>query len=148
MIHFLALLLRFGQFAFAAVVLGFMAYFLNIRDETNQGPIGREIYTLLVAIFSVLASLAWMLPLTITELNYPFDFLFSMAWFAAFGVLVDWLHITNCGPAFSWRGLHLAGYCNHWKASEAFSFLSAIFWLGSALLGMYLYHHRTRAAVT
>lgn len=147
MLHFVALLLRFGQFAFAAVVLGFLAYFLNIRDETHAGPLGREIYTIIVAIFAVIASVAWMLPMRATELNYPFDFAFSVAWFAAFGVLVDWLHVTNCGPAFAWRGLHQAGYCNHWKASEAFSFLSALFWLGSALLGVYVYHKRTTATV-
>jgi hypothetical protein len=113
MLHFLSHILRFGQFCFAAVVLGFMAYFLHIRDTTSTGPIGREIYTIILAIFSVLASIGLILPLSFAELHYPYDFLFSIGWFAAFGVLVDWLHASNCGPAFAWRGLHRAGYCNN-----------------------------------
>jgi hypothetical protein len=61
------------------------------------------------------------------------DVLISFAWFAAFGILVDAIHHLPCGSIWSW---HFRGdsVCARWKAAEAFSFLSAIVWLVSALV--------------
>lgn len=65
----------------------------------------------------------------------PVDVIISLAWFAAFGLLVDSIHqIPRC-HTFDW---HFPGsdhsLCTRWKAAEAFSFLSAILWLVSALV--------------
>lgn len=69
------------------------------------------------------------------------DVILGLAWFAAFGVLVDALEDSSCwyGPweAISWDGRTYLSYnssCARWKAAEAFSFLSAVFWLASGLV--------------
>ena len=63
------------------------------------------------------------------------DIIISLAWFAAFGVLVDTIKTHYCGGIFSW---HFGGWgesmCGKWKAAEAFSFLSAIVWLASGIV--------------
>ena len=61
------------------------------------------------------------------------DALISFAWFAAFGILVDAIHNLPCGSIWTW---YFSGdsVCARWKAAEAFSFLSAIVWLVSALV--------------
>jgi hypothetical protein len=67
-------------------------------------------------------------------MHYPMDLVMSGGWFAAFALLVMYIHDIDCGGAFHWSGITHGGNCNQWKADEAFSFLSAIFWLCSALL--------------
>ncbi|KAF2143309.1 uncharacterized protein K452DRAFT_225060 [Aplosporella prunicola CBS 121167] len=131
-----SLFLRFGQFVCAAVCLGISAHFLHeyYESEPHTGPNGREIYTIIIAALSLLMSLVWLIPFTSTFFHYPFDFLLSLAWFAAFGVLVNWVHRANCGGAFHWGGITHNNYCSKWKANEAFAFISACFWLASAIL--------------
>lgn len=85
--------LRFGEFVCAAVVLGLMAFFLDQYDDFRVGPLGREIYTIVIACLSVLFSIVWMIPTTDSMLHYPFDFLASAAWFAAFG---EWTYLLTC----------------------------------------------------
>jgi hypothetical protein len=59
----------------------------------------------------------------------------SFAWFAAFGILVDAIHKLNCGSIWHWHfDTYSTNSCGRWKAAEAFSFLSAIVWLTSALV--------------
>lgn len=81
-----SIFLRFGQFVCAAVVLGLVAHFLDQRNKYGIGPLGRSIYTIVIASISVLFSLVWLIPTTASMLHYPFDLLMSAAWFAAFGV--------------------------------------------------------------
>lgn len=76
------------------------------------------------------------------------DVILGLAWFAVFGLLVDALHDSSCwyGPweAVSWDGRTYLSYnssCARWKAAEAFSFLSACFWLASGLVVSLAYFH-------
>jgi len=143
----LSIFFRFAQFVCSAVVLGIAAYFVNRWrrfGDADTSPHGRLIYTLVIAAISTLFSLLWLLPFTYTFLHYPFDFLMSAAWFAAFGLLVNWSGRAGCGRAFAWAGLYRGGEGDRWKAAEAFSFLAACFWLASALLGMWVYHRLRR----
>jgi len=140
--------LRFAEFVCSAVVLGIVGHFLRVRHKTGSGPRGREIYTEVIAAFSLVLSLVWLLPFTSTFMHYPMDVILSFAWFAAFGALVNWLHKLNCGGAFDWDGLTHGGQCNQWKAAEAFAFMSAIFWLASALLSIYVYHKVRKGETT
>jgi len=143
-----SIFLRFGEFVCAAVVLGLVAHFLNQYDETHLGPLGREIYTCIIAALSVILSIVWLIPTTSAMLHYPADLLLSAAWFAAFGVLVNWIDKVNCGGIFHWAGITIRGsYCGQWKAAEAFSFISAIFWFASFLLGVIVYHKLSRDPV-
>jgi len=140
----LSLILRFAQFVCAAVVLGIMSYELHLHHKSHAGdgePFGREVYTEIIAAISLLLSLVWMLPFAHNMMHYPADFLLSAGWFAAFAVILIWLHKIDCGSAFAWHGIqHLHDDCNRWRASEAFSFLAAIFWFASFVLGLMVYH--------
>jgi len=131
----LSLILRFAEFVSAIVVMGLIAHFIHIGGP----PRGREIYTIILAVFSALAALIWMIPTFSHMLHIPADFILSLGWFAAFGVLVNWLGDINCGSAFSWGNIGFnRSPCSEWQAAEAFSFLAALFFLLSALLGLYV----------
>lgn len=134
----LSLGLRFAEFVCSVVVLGLMAHFIHEKGA----PRDREIYTLVIASLSALLSLVWMFPTVSHMLHVPADILLSLAWFAAFGLLVNWLGKIKCGSAFSWGNInvHHNSACSEWQASEAFSFLAAIFFAASALLGLWVYH--------
>ncbi|KAF2793795.1 hypothetical protein K505DRAFT_35500 [Melanomma pulvis-pyrius CBS 109.77] len=143
-----SIFLRFGQFVCAAVVLGLVAHFLDQRNKYGVGPLGRSIYTIVIASISVLFSLVWLIPTTASMLHYPFDLLMSAAWFAAFGVLVNWVQRMNCGGIWHWGGIAVRGdYCGEWRAAQAFSFISAIFWFASFILGVIVYHKLSRRTV-
>lgn len=62
------------------------------------------------------------------------DVVLALAWFAAFGILVDELNSLPCGSIWDWGVINDYNDCSRWKAAEAFSFLSAIVWLISGLL--------------
>jgi len=135
-----SLIMRFAEFVCGTVVLGLVGHFLRIHHKTGQGPHGREIYTEVIAAISVVVSLLFLLPFTSSFMHYPLDLILSLAYFAAFGALVNQVHRMNCGGAFAWNGILHGGVCSQWKAAEAFSFLSAIFWLVSTLLSIYVFH--------
>lgn len=91
----------------------------------------------MIAGVSILFSLLWLLPFASGFFGWPLDLILSAAWFAAFGLLVDSLDGQNCGRTFDWSGIGREGFCDRWKAAEAFSFLSAIFWLVTGLIGIW-----------
>jgi hypothetical protein len=130
----LSLILRFAEFVSAAVVLGIDAHFLHVHHQTNYGPFGREVYIIILSVLALILSLVWMLPTRSAMLHVPADIIISLGWFAAFGVLVNFLKTSGCGSAFSWGGITHGSECNKWQAAEAFSFLSALFWLASAVV--------------
>ena len=75
----------------------------------------------------------------------PMDILLSAAWFASFGLLVQWMDKSTCkGDTFNWNQISFHGFCGRYRSAEAFSFLSAIFWLLSALIGLWFIHREGR----
>lgn len=62
------------------------------------------------------------------------DVILSLAWFAAFGILVDAIHKLDCGSIWHWGGFLSGDTCGRWKAAEAFAFLSAFVWLVSGIV--------------
>jgi len=101
-----------------------------------------------VAGVSILVSLLWLLPFAGGFSGWPLDLVLAAAWFAVFGLLVNSLHGQSCGNALDWGGITHAGFCHRWKAAVAFSFLSAIFWLVSAVVGIcFIASIRTDGAV-
>lgn len=62
------------------------------------------------------------------------DIILSLAWFAAFGILVDAIHKLNCGSIWHWDGFLSGDTCGRWKAAEAFAFISAFVWLVSGIV--------------
>jgi occludin/MAL family lipid-associated protein len=75
---------------------------------------------------------------TLSDLAHLVDLILSLTWFAAFGLLVHALDSLPCGSPWDWSGLAHSDDCSRLKAAEAFSFLSAIFWLASAVLVCFL----------
>ncbi|KAL2436925.1 hypothetical protein ABEF95_015463 [Exophiala dermatitidis] len=141
----LSIALRGGQLAFAAVVAGIVGSYLHGYRHGSGLPLARFIYIEIVAAISILLALLWLLPFSAGFIHWPVDLLLSFAWFAAFALLVNYVDRTSCGGhTFNWGGITRGGVCNRWKANEAFSFLSAIFWMLSALLGLWYIHRESR----
>ncbi|KAF7167212.1 hypothetical protein CNMCM5623_000607 [Aspergillus felis] len=164
----ISIVLRVAEIAFAAVVAGIIGYYLHQFSHIDAWPQARWIYTEVVAGLSILLGLIWLIPfssgffswpcmsapcpvayddtLSLTGKKSAVDVIISLAWFAAFGILVDAIHKLNCGSIWRW---HFDTYsndsCGRWKAAEAFSFLSAIVWLASALVGIW-FTFRVRGA--
>ncbi|KAL4904539.1 hypothetical protein BDW74DRAFT_154088 [Aspergillus multicolor] len=132
-----SIVLRIAEIAFAAVVAGIIGWFLNRFGDLEVWPKARWIYTEVIAGISILFGLIWLIPFSAGLLLWPLDLLISFAWFAAFGVLVDANDRLNCGSIWTWGVITDNTFCGRWRAAQAFSFLSAIVWIASALVGMW-----------
>jgi len=134
--------LRIGELAFAAVVAGITgAYLQSVNDESNSDATKiRFIYTEVVAALSLLLALLWLFPFSGTFVHWPIDLLLFVCWIVAFALLVNFIGPLDCGNIFYWGDITQEGVCQRWKADVAFAFLSAIFWLASALLGLWVVH--------
>ncbi|PGH03122.1 hypothetical protein AJ79_07449 [Helicocarpus griseus UAMH5409] len=140
-----SIILRIGEIGFAAVVAGIIGNDLAVFDDPGEFPEARWIYTIVIAAISILLGILWLVPFAETFALWPGDLLTSFAWFASFGILVDALNKVNCGKVFNWGEITDDGLCPRWKAAEAFAFLSAIFWLVSAITGVWFtYRHPDR----
>jgi hypothetical protein len=142
-----SIILRLGELAFAAIVAGITGDYLNSVRNTSSRELGRFIYTEVVAGLAILLSIIWLFPFSGSFIHWPVDIIISVGWFAAFGLLVNWLD-GSCGYVFDWSGISLHGNntCPEWKADIAFCFLSAIFWLVSAIVGIYWVDRHTASA--
>jgi len=140
--------LRVGEIAFAGVVAGIVGSYLDDYKKGSGLPLARFIYIEVVAGLSLLFGLLWLLPFASGFFHWPVDLFLSFAWFAAFGLLVNYVDRTTCGgDAFDWGGITHGGFCGRWRANEAFSFLSAIVWMLSAIVGLWFIHRESRKAV-
>jgi hypothetical protein len=153
--------LRAAQFICAAVVLGLTSYLLHLNHKYNIGPVGRLctpplspssplsspfcythlpslVYAVVIAAISVVASLIWLLPTVHHIANYIADLLFCAMWFAVFGLLQDsYENEMMCGNKWHWEDMGLKnGMCGQWNAAQAFSFIEAILWFASFVLGL------------
>jgi len=128
---------RLAEIAFAAIVAGVIGSYLHDFDGSSAPPGARFIYTEVVAGISILLGLIWLIPFTSGFINWPLEFLLSAAWFAAFGLLVNAIHKYGCGSIWNWAHFDDDRTCDKFRAGEAFSFLSAILWLVSTLLGLW-----------
>jgi hypothetical protein len=110
--------------------MGLMAWFENQLRNVNSDidPQPQVIYTLVISVISILAAVILFIPFTTSMIHYAWDFIMMVAWFAAFGILVNWYGSPDCNQN---------GWCDRWKTAEAFSFISAILWLCSMLLVLY-----------
>ncbi|OCT44659.1 integral membrane protein [Cladophialophora carrionii] len=141
--------LRACQIAFAGVVAGIVGSYLHDYHDGNGWPLARLIYIEVVAGISLLLGLLWLLPFSGGFFHWPMDILLSFAWFASFGLLVEWLGDSTCnGDTFDWNQISFHGFCGRYRSAEAFSFLSAIFWLLSAIVGLWFIHRDGRKKTT
>jgi len=140
-----SMILRLAELVFAAIVAGVTGAYLHSVQNSSTWDQGRFIYTEVVAGLSIILSIVWLFPFSGSFVHYPADFLISIMWFVAFGLLVNWLN-GSCGYIFDWAdvGFQGANSCPAWKADIAFMFLSAICWLVSAIIGIYWVHRHRR----
>ncbi|KAL4877522.1 marvel domain-containing protein [Aspergillus karnatakaensis] len=132
-----SIILRIAEIAFGAVVAGIVGWFLHEFGDIDFWPRPRWIYSEVIAGISILFGLIWLIPFSSGFFMWPLDLLISLAWFAAFGLQVDANNRLNCGSIWRWGSITDDSYCGRWKASQAFSFLSAIVWIVSALVGIW-----------
>jgi len=133
----LSILLRVAELVFAGIVAGVNGAYLHAVEGSSSMEQARFIYTEVVAGLAILLSLLWLLPFSGSFVHWPVDLFISVCWFVAFGLIVQALQ-GSCGYVFDWEGINLRGVnkCSNWKAIIAFTFLSAICWLVSAILGL------------
>ncbi|KAF9698822.1 hypothetical protein EKO04_003156 [Ascochyta lentis] len=146
----ISIALRFAQFVSAAIVLGLTAYFLHQREAHNIGPMSRLIYSIIIAAISLWLALLWMILPHSTIVHFVTDLLFCAAWFAVFGLLQDYYDDQlQCGSPWAWGNIRLTNnYCGQWNAAQAFSFLAAVFWFASFIVGILSWSKRDRTPVT
>lgn len=142
---FLSMILRIAELVFAAIVAGVNGQYLRMISNIDHWYQARFIYTEVVAGLAMLLALIWLFPFSGSFVHWPVDLFISICWFAAFGVLVNYLD-GSCGRVFAWSNVALRGdLCGRFKAIIAFSFLSAICWLVSAIIGfMWVRDHENR----
>jgi preprotein translocase subunit SecG len=139
-----SLVLRAAELAFAAIVAGINGEFLH-KSNADSWALGRNIYTEVVAALAIFFALIWLVPFSATFTHWPLDILISILWWVAFGLLVDDLEKTTCGGVFAWGNVSFRGDpCGKAKAVVAFTFLSAVLWLVSAIVGFFWLRRRER----
>jgi len=149
LIEILSMVLRVAELAFAAIVAGLNGDYLHAAKGASAWDLGRHIYTEIVAGLAIIFAIIWLFPFSGSFIHWPADLLISIMWFVAFGLLVDWLG-GSCGNIFDWDGISFrqTASCSQFKATIAFTFLSAICWLVSAILGLWWIRRHTRTART
>ncbi|KAL6866225.1 hypothetical protein ACO1O0_002332 [Amphichorda felina] len=142
----LSLLLRAAELGFGAIVAGVNGEFLD-TSSADSWTLGRYIYAEVVAGIAIFFSLIWLIPFSSTFTHWPLDIIISLCWWAVFGLLVDDLDGSACGGVFYWGNVSLRGDpCGKFKTVIAFSFLSAVLWLVSALIGYFWTSRREHRA--
>ncbi|EFZ01680.1 membrane-associating domain protein [Metarhizium robertsii] len=140
-----SLILRSAELVFAAIVAGVTGDYLH-KSHASAWDQGRFIYTVVVAGISIFLALIWLFPFSSTFTHWPVDIFISILWWVAFGLLANLLG-SSCGAWFNWDNVSPRGdQCGRFKANLAFSFLSAILWLASALIGIFWMRKQERRA--
>jgi hypothetical protein len=141
----LSLCLRIGELAFSAVVAGLTGKYLHDEEKgVRAWNKKRFIYTEVIAAIGILFSLLFLLPFASSFIHWPIDFLLFAGFMVAFGLLANYIG-PNCGSIWNWNAITKGGSCDQFKADIAFSFLASIFFLASAILGIWVVHKRRRS---
>ena len=75
-----SILLRILQLAAAAVVTGITSDYIADVNKANGNPADRIVYTLVIAVFSIITAFILLIPFTATLTMFPLDFLFFILW--------------------------------------------------------------------
>jgi Membrane-associating domain len=119
------------------VVVGIVGSYFPFFGHRDTWPIKRFIFAVVIGGISILLSLLYLLAFRGAFQAWPMDLILAGTWFSAFGVLVNSHHGQSCSMAYRRNSIPYDGYCSRWKATEAFTFLSGLVWLASALAGIY-----------
>ncbi|PMD44635.1 hypothetical protein L207DRAFT_509348 [Hyaloscypha variabilis F] len=142
LIDIFSLCLRIGELAFSAVVAGLTGQYLHEHKGASAWDEKRFIYTEVIAAIAILYALLFLLPFMSTFWHWPMDFLLFAGLLIAFALLAH--YDNSCGSIWNWNGIAGGNYCDKFRADLAFLFLASIFFLVSALLGLWVIHRHTR----
>lgn len=84
-----SILLRILQMAAAIVVMGITSDYVHDVHKAHGNPADRLVYTLVIAVFSIVLAFFLLIPFTATLTLFPLDFLFFILWIVSFGLLVS-----------------------------------------------------------
>lgn len=84
----ISVILRLLQLASAAIVTGIVGDYISDANQAGVSPADRFVYTIVIATFSLLASLILLVPFTASLTVFPLDFLFFVLWIISFGLVV------------------------------------------------------------
>jgi len=148
-------ILRVWEIICSVIVLGLVAHFVKIIADAGGENDGRIIYTLIVASISTLFAILFVLPFLYAFLAFPFDFILFVAWLTAFGLLAARTGTRWCNSVwyYNYWGYYWGGWwnnpsivggpgdiawtgCAQWRTVLAFSFLAALGYLISFILGV------------
>ncbi|EXJ68160.1 uncharacterized protein A1O5_08775 [Cladophialophora psammophila CBS 110553] len=116
---------------FGGIILGIVSWYLSHWQDTERYPGARLCFTEIFAGFAIIygSILIW----TYNWFPYLFaviNFIFSLAFFSAFGALIEW----DCDKNWvGWKANIGGSYKACWKATEAFTFIAAFFFLVSTV---------------
>ncbi|MCJ1321080.1 hypothetical protein MMC15_006422 [Xylographa vitiligo] len=139
--RFLSIPFRIGELAFAATVAGLAGYYLQRLKAPDTWPEPRFIYMEVIAGLSMLSAIMW-LPFSWARISYPLEICLLFAWLVTLGLLVNYIGPLNCGSIWDWGQITTGSTCSQWKAAIAFSLLSAVCWLFTAIMGVILIHRQ------
>lgn len=83
------IVLRAAELVFATIVAGVTGQHLHQYRDASSWSQGRFIYTEVVAALSMFFALIWLVPFSWSFVHWPVDIILSLAWWAAFGLLVN-----------------------------------------------------------
>jgi hypothetical protein len=84
-----SIILRFGELASAAIVVGILGRFLTILADANVDAGTRIIYSEVIAGISLFFSIVLFPPLKYSFYFFPIDFALFVCWIAAFALLCN-----------------------------------------------------------
>jgi hypothetical protein len=91
----ISVILRFGEFASAIIVLGILSRFCYHISVAQTDVDGRIIYAMVVACIGIIYSFFFCLPFKSLFLGFPFDFVLFVMWLVAYCLLQTvWLSFS------------------------------------------------------
>lgn len=151
------MILRFGELASAAIVVGILGKYLSILADADVDAGARIIYSMVIGGISLFFSLVLFPPLKYSFYFFLLDFSFFICWIVAFALLCNLTGSNGCEAYWYWNSwgyywgrfwytiprytvtqamVGTAG-CAQWRTTLAFSFIGGICWLFSGCLGLY-----------
>jgi hypothetical protein len=90
--------LRLAELVCSVIVLGINGWFIHEDRKFHTGVPARFIYVEVAAALGTLFALIWLIPtMDNVAFHWVGDFILSVLFWAAFGLVVDWFGAAACG---------------------------------------------------
>ncbi|TQS38454.1 hypothetical protein Golomagni_01040 [Golovinomyces magnicellulatus] len=142
----ISIFLRIGELIFSIIVLGLTSSWLHLNHNRAFSPRKSFIYTAVIACISIICALILLLPFAGNFSHWPVDLVLFITNMVAFGLLARY-HRRSCGSIWYRNDFSPDRACGRYRSNISFLFLASIFFLASALLGMYIMRKRRRNTV-